>query len=128
VLSTTTDLHCNAKPLHHAVIDIGNLQSYLKQARGDDSFSLVDEIVEEVVYPFALPRARKLGAERDPGDVDGHRRCLSHGLPSLINGNVFEEGLRREGNGKRTPIRTNLHGGEELPRPRAFGRPVTESR
>jgi hypothetical protein len=41
-------------------------------------------VVEEAVYTCALPRARKLIAQRDPDDVDVPALALHMGLPSLV--------------------------------------------
>ena len=47
--------------------------------------------VEGAVYASALPRARKLIAERDPDDVDVLALVLHTGLPLWSNDNDFEE-------------------------------------
>ena len=47
--------------------------------------------VEEAVYASALPRARRLIAERDPDDVDVLALVLHTGLPLWSNDNDSEE-------------------------------------
>ena len=48
-------------------------------------------MVERTVYARALPRARKLIAERDPDDVDTLALALHSELPVWSNDNDFED-------------------------------------